>query len=218
MLAPRTRAEAVAAELRRLIATGELAPGQRLRQAEVATRFGVSTTPVREAFMSLARHGLVRQDAHRGVVVFAPSLSDLRETYEMRAVLEPLASELAVPQLTGGQIDVIRRVVVDMRTASPERYAELNRAFHCHLYEASGRPRLVETIDHLREAAATYLSLSVDRYDPAYREAAHAQHEAIFEAVERRDAQRAAELVRRHLQHSAVHFERILANGTKPEG
>src|SRR5213593_1234309 len=83
---PRTRAEAIAAELRRAILVGELAPGDRLRQAEMAERYGVSTTPVREAFTALAGEGLVRQDAHRGVVVFSPSVDEVSETYEIRIV------------------------------------------------------------------------------------------------------------------------------------
>jgi DNA-binding GntR family transcriptional regulator len=70
-----------------MIQARELEPGQRLRQAEVAARFGVSTTPVREAFTALAQEGFVRQDAHRGVVVFEPSLEELTETFEIREVL-----------------------------------------------------------------------------------------------------------------------------------
>jgi DNA-binding GntR family transcriptional regulator len=73
-IVPLTRSEAVAGELRRMIQSGEFPPGARLRQAEIAARFGMSTTPVREAFMILAQEGIVRQDAHRGVVVFQPSL------------------------------------------------------------------------------------------------------------------------------------------------
>jgi DNA-binding GntR family transcriptional regulator len=210
-IVPRTRAEAVAAELRRLIKTGELTPGERLRQADLAARFGVSTTPVREAFTALAREGLVRHDAHRGVVVFAPSLPDLRETYEMRAVLEPLATELAVACLTDSAIGELRCLVEEMRTASPQRYAELNQAFHRQIYDASARPRLLETIAQLREAAATYLSLALHQYDPAYREAAQEEHEAILGAVEARASRRAAALVRDHLLHSATHFEGLLA-------
>src|ERR1700758_5490422 len=92
--APRTRAEAVAERLRQMIISGELAPGTRLRQAEIAELFNVSTTPVREAFTSLAREGFVRQDAHRGVEVFHPTEADIRENYEIRLALEPLATEL----------------------------------------------------------------------------------------------------------------------------
>jgi DNA-binding GntR family transcriptional regulator len=85
----------VAEELRRLILSGELKAGARLRQVELAQRFNVSTTPVREAFTVLARQGLVRHDVQRGVVVFSPSEKDVRENYELRIALEPLATEIA---------------------------------------------------------------------------------------------------------------------------
>src|SRR3954449_378144 len=90
-----TRAAAVAEELRRLILSGELKAGTRLRQVELAQRFNVSTTPVREAFTVLARQGLVRHDVQRGVVVFSPSEKDVRENYELGIALEPLATEIA---------------------------------------------------------------------------------------------------------------------------
>src|SRR5256885_13495695 len=103
-LEPRTRAEYVADELRRQIVSGELPPGARLRQIEIANRFSVSTTPVREGFPSLAREGLVRQDAHRGVVVFLPTLDDVRENYEIRLALEPLAAELAAKNISDDEL------------------------------------------------------------------------------------------------------------------
>src|SRR4051795_10337893 len=100
-LEPRTRAEYVADELRRQIVSGELPPGARLRQIEIADRFKVSTTPVREAFTSLAREGFVRQDAHRGVEVFRPTQRDISENYEIRLVLEPMAAEHAARTIDG---------------------------------------------------------------------------------------------------------------------
>src|SRR5882724_3312464 len=112
---PGTRAAVVARELRTLILSGEIPPGNHLRQAEIARRFGVSTTPVREAFVALAREGLVRRDAHRGVVVFSPSLSELAEIYEMRAALESLATELAATTLSARELAAIARVVERMR-------------------------------------------------------------------------------------------------------
>src|SRR5262249_47844344 len=97
---PRTRAAAVAETLRRRIINGDLPPGTRLRQTEVAEQFSVSTTPVREAFTSLAREGFVRQDAHRGVEVFKPTEADIQENYEIRLALEPLAAEIAATSIS----------------------------------------------------------------------------------------------------------------------
>src|ERR1700716_4054466 len=124
-LLPRTRAGVVAGKLRELILSGEIAPGTHLRQAEVAQQFGVSTTPVREAFVSLAREGLVRRDAHRGVGVFSASVAELAEIYEIRAALESLSAELAATRLSADRLAAIARVVEHMREADPRRCVEL---------------------------------------------------------------------------------------------
>ena len=207
---PLTRAEAVAGELRRMIQKGELPPGTRLRQADIASRFGTSTTPVREAFMMLAREGVVRQDAHRGVVVFEPSLDELNETYEIREALEALATELAARKLTDDDLGALETIVTQMRPAKPARYVELNRDFHRRIYAAAARPRLLEMIEQLRDIASSYIGLTVTDYDPDYRDAVQAEHEAILEALRKRDAKRAGRLVRDHLRHNARHVGELV--------
>src|ERR1700752_5368887 len=131
-----TRAGAVAERVRELIRSGELAPGTYLRQDEIAARFGVSTTPVREAFLALEREGLVRRHPHRGVVVFMPSIEELNELYEIRAALEPLAAEIAARQLTEDDLAALERIVTEMRNARPKRFLELNDELHSRIYAA----------------------------------------------------------------------------------
>jgi DNA-binding GntR family transcriptional regulator len=207
---PATRSEAVASELRRLIQSGELPPGTRLRQADIASRFGMSTTPVREAFMILAREGVVRQDAHRGVVVFEPSMDELTETYEIREVLEGLAAEHAAGQLTTEDLDALDTLVKQMRTAKPARYVELNRDFHRRIYQAAGRNRLFEMIEQLRDLASSYNLMTVRQYDPVYRDDVQSEHEAINQALRKGDGKRAGRLVREHIRHNADHIAGLL--------
>jgi DNA-binding GntR family transcriptional regulator len=205
-----TRAGAVAGRIRQLISSGELPPGTRLRQAEFAERFGVSTTPVREAFAALAREGVVRQDAHRGVVVFAPSPDELREVYEIRSALEPLATELAATQLTEDEITEIDRIVTQMKGAKPKRYFELNRELHSRIYAGARRPRLREIIDGLREPSASYIGVNFTQYEQDYRDQVQAEHEAIVDALRARAPKRAARAMRDHLEHSARHIEGLI--------
>jgi DNA-binding GntR family transcriptional regulator len=209
---PGTRAAAVTRELRTLILSGQIPPGNHLRQAEIARRFGVSTTPVREAFVELAREGLVRRDAHRGVVVFSPSLTELAEIYEMRAALESLATELSAATLSARELAAIARVVERMRDAEPRRCAVLNAELHTRIYAACGRPRLVELIDELRDAASSYhdISLSVEGYDGPYRDQVQREHEAILAALRRGDPTVAGGAVRAHLERSAVHLSDLV--------
>lgn len=198
---PATRAGAVAAELRRQIQIGVLAPGTRLRQVETAQQMGVSTTPVREAFAALAREGLVRQDAHRGTVVFLPSIDELNENYEIRLALEPLATKLAAENITAEEVDELDALVAEMDGSDAEQQFLLNRNLHERIYAAARRPRLATLIANLRDSGSAYLNLV--RVDAVYTAQSHDEHEAIVEALRKRDGERAAELMAGHLKTSA---------------
>jgi DNA-binding GntR family transcriptional regulator len=195
-----TRSEAVATELRRLIQSGELRPGDRLRQADIAERFMVSTTPVREAFASLARDGLVRQDAHRGAVVSSPSVDELREMHEIRGVLEALAARFASSNLTTDDLESLEEIASGMRGAATEEYVELNRSFHRRIYAAAQRPRLFEIIEQLRELSANHLAVTIERRGPAYRARVQAEHEAIIRALALKNAELASSLIGDHVR------------------
>jgi DNA-binding GntR family transcriptional regulator len=204
-----TRASAVEQELRRMILSGELPPGERLRQVELAERFAVSTTPVREALGALSRQGLVRHDPQRGAVVFMPTVDDVHENYELRIVLEPMATELAAKAIDDRELDQLDEIVERMRenTESPD-YQQLNREFHRLIYEAARRPRLGEIIDSLRDAFEAYIQLeAATEPDLRYTAGAHEQHEAIAAALRRHDARGARKLMTRHLKDNAAHYE-----------
>lgn len=205
---PRTLASRVAAELRRMIQAGELAAGVPLRQGELAERFGISTTPVREALVTLAREGLIRHDAHRGAVVFPPTLEDIRENFEIRLALEPLASGLAASRLGDADLDQLERlaaslaeVVDDPRTAfDPGRYEELDREYHRQIFRAANRPRLFGMIESLRDAAAAYAHLYATADSGATLLAAlQAQHEQLVVALKREDAEAATRIAADHV-------------------
>jgi DNA-binding GntR family transcriptional regulator len=195
-----TRAQVVAEQLRQAIQSGELPAGTPLMQTEVAKQLGVSTTPVREAFAVLLREGLLVGDPHRGAVVFRPTVADLRENYEMRLALEPLATELAVPNLTEVDFKELDALLDKMRrTKRSVDFLPLNRRFHQRLYEAADRPKLYATIEELRESAAAYANVfALAEADPSQSQA---EHEAIVAACRKGDPQAAAEAMRRHLKH-----------------
>jgi DNA-binding GntR family transcriptional regulator len=206
----------VAEGLRRLIQDGEIEQGTRLRQAEIAKRFNVSTTPVREAFVTLAREGLVRHDAHRGVVVFRPSAEELMEIYELRIVLEPLATEIAALSLTEEELAELDQIVVEMATADPDEYTELNRRLHTAIYEAADRPRILEIVDGLREAASSYLVMGFRGQDKQYDMAVQAEHEEIVAMLKERSPEKAGKAMRRHLERNAGHFREMVQSEDGP--
>jgi DNA-binding GntR family transcriptional regulator len=213
---PLTRADAVAAELRRMILSGELAGGARLRQQEIAERFGVSTTPVREAFTSLAREGLVRQDAHRGVVVFEASPEDVRENFEIRAALESLAAELAAKAITDEELAALDELLLEMRKTirrDPAHHnSVLNPRFHSIINTAARRPRLLDLIENLRGAAATYQALLVNTdLTDEYIDAVQTEHEEIVAALRARAPKRAAQAVKKHVGHAEAEILKAMS-------
>ncbi len=192
----------VIARLRDDIRGGELPPGSRLLQLEVAARYGVSSTPVREAFSALEREGLLVSSPHRGVVVFRPTVEDLRETYEIRIALESLSIAAAVPQLTGDDLDELDALIGQMAGAvdDPVRHGALNRDFHARLTAAAGMPKLDKLIADLRDASAAYLRLYADLAPGA--EAARAEHLQIVEACRARSVAKARRAVTAHLRNT----------------
>jgi DNA-binding GntR family transcriptional regulator len=211
---PRTVAGLVAERLRAEIVAGKMPAGSKLRQVEIARRFGVSTTPVREALAALQREGLVRLHPQRGAVVFLPTVEDLREHYEIRAALEAVAAARTAERFEKAWAPPLEALLDEMRTGPPAaRYIELNQRFHTELYSYSQRPRLVEMIAGLRDASSAYLHI--------YRAAADfpvkrldAEHRRILAACVARDAQAAAEATREHLQNTVEHVASRLEHQT----
>ena len=202
-LARRTTSEEVADRLREEILRGELGPGTRLRQGAVATRLGVSTTPVREAFALLQSEGLVQIDPHRGAIVFLPSVEDLQEYYEIRESLETLAITLALPNLADALLDELDNLVARMRAVEDEpAWSEMNEEFHGKLYAAANRPKLAAMISTLRDASSTYIHMYVARQNQEDR--SNDDHQAILEACRERDGEKARAAVSHHLRHTAL--------------
>jgi DNA-binding GntR family transcriptional regulator len=205
LVAPRTVAGLVAERLRAQIVAGELSAGTKLRQVEIARRFDVSTTPVREALAALQREGLVRLHPQRGAVVFLPSVEDLREHYEIRAALEAVAAARAAERFETPWAEPLQALLQEMGDGpAASRYIELNQRFHTELYERSRRPRLVEMIAALRDASSAYLHIyrAADDF-PVKR--LDAEHQRILAACVSRDPVEAAAATREHLENTVEH-------------
>jgi DNA-binding GntR family transcriptional regulator len=205
----RTVSASVAANLREDIVSGRLESGTRLRQVEIARRFGVSTTPVREALAALQSEGLVRLHPQRGAVVFVPTVESLREHYEIRGALEALAAARAAERFDPARGEALAAMLDEM-AAGPgvERYLELNLRFHSGLYELADRPRLVEMIETLRDASSAYLHIYATRDFPSAR--LDAEHREILSACRAGEPARAAAAVRHHLSQTVEHVARRL--------
>jgi DNA-binding GntR family transcriptional regulator len=205
----RTIAEAIASELRADIAAGRFKAGERLRQVELAARFNVSTTPVREALGLLQREGLVRIHPQRGASVFVPTIDDLEEHYELRIALESLAIGKAAQAITPEAAGAARDVLDQMADCDdPARYVALNHEFHMTLYELSGRARLVEMIDALRNASNAYLQIYAANDSPSER--IDREHRQILAACEAHNPDMARVATAHHLNQTLENVTRQL--------
>jgi DNA-binding GntR family transcriptional regulator len=218
VLETRTVAQTVTDRLRDAILSGEIAAGTRLHHVDMTRRFGVSTTPVREAFVALQAEGLLLGDAYRGVVVFRPTRADLRENYEIRTALEALAAAGAAGRATAADVadlralvDAMRALVDGPRFSGPE-YSELDRRFHERIAEIADRPRLAALVRMLRASARAYIQV-LARTDANVHESLRG-HEEMLDAIAAGDADAAAAALRAHLESN----QRFIAGLIPEEG
>ena len=194
-----SKTDMVAALIRQLIITGDLPPGEQLRQRDLAKRFGVSQTPVREALRRLESEGLVVGDTHRGFTVVEPEDGPVEENFQIRAALESLGASLAASKIDAGGIEALRALNDQMRALPDDdpRYADLNRDFHFTVYEHAGSPLLLSLMRLL------WASLhGGPRVSRTHAESAR-QHDAIIDALGAGDAAAASERTYQHIMSAA---------------
>jgi DNA-binding GntR family transcriptional regulator len=136
--------------IKREIITCTLMPGQQIAQPQLAERYGVGVTPVREALQKLAREGLIQSIPRFGYLVKTITITDISEIFELRAILECAAVRLAAIRATPAQLELLEKLAdctyVYKDRASYSEFLSYNREFHLELAIASGNRRLVETI------------------------------------------------------------------------
>src|SRR6266702_3008178 len=143
-----TRAEELRLQLADEIVRGALAPGSPLDETDIARRFNVSRTPVREALRQLAASGLIDARAHRGAVVARPSLERLTGMFEAMAELEAMCAGLAAERMTPADRHGLEAIHEELRvlsyTGNPDRFHEVNERFHNAIYAGSQNGYIAE--------------------------------------------------------------------------
>ena len=190
---------------------GTLAPGARLREAELAERYGVSRTPVREGLKRLESQGLAVHEPNRGMIVPVLDNDQINELYVVRAVLEGTVARLAAQHATAAEIAILEDMVEADRTVigDAEALSASNRAFHRRLTLASHNRYLVAQVEHMKQ----FLLLlgGTTFVDPDRRERAVEEHARIVAAVSKRDKDAAEAAGRAHIR--AAHKARLEAIG-----
>jgi DNA-binding GntR family transcriptional regulator len=191
-----SKTDMVAALIRELIITGELTTGEQLRQRDLAQRFGVSQTPVREALRRLESEGLVIGDNHRGFMVVEADEGSTEENFQIRAALESLGASLAAAKIDEAGVKRLEELNAQMQAAGEgenARYAELNREFHLTVYEYAHSPLLMSLMRLLWASLHGGPRVMRTHADSVR------QHVEILDALRAGDAAAAASLTHRHI-------------------
>lgn len=184
--------------MRRDILSCRLAPGAELREQDLALRFGTSKSPVRDAMQKLEREGLVEIAPRQGHRVAPVSMADAGDLIDLRQVLEAAALRLATERAAERDLMALDRFR-EGDTTSVRAFADYNRAFHSELARLSGNARIAAELARLMEGYERMCVLSLsDPSGPDWWARPLADHNAIIDALQARDAAQAQLASRRH--------------------
>lgn len=209
--------EVVFETVREAIISGDLAPGERLMEVQLAEDLGVSRTPVREAIRKLELEGLVAMIPRKGAYVADYSIKDVTEVFEIRAALESFAAGLACERATEQELDELRllaeRVWQMAQNNDIENLIQVDTDFHERIYQASRNSRLIQMISNLREQIHRFRSTSLA--SPGRLEDTLREHKGMVDAIVERDAQLAQKLALEHVENAEDIFLDSLAKAQK---
>ncbi len=197
-----TRAEELRLQLADEIVRGVLAPGAALDETDIARRFSVSRTPVREALRQLATSGLVDARAHRGAVVARPSIERLAGMFEAMAELEAMCAGLAAERMTPVERHRLEAVHEELRVLShagnPDRFHEVNERFHNAIYAGSQNAYIAEITLSTRVRVQPFRRAQFRNLGRLAK--SHAEHDRVVVAILRGDRSGAAAAMRGHIE------------------
>lgn len=188
--------------LREAIIVGELKPGERLMEVQLADKMGVSRTPVREAIRKLELEGLVEMLPRKGAHVADLSVKDIMDVLEVRSTLDGLASWLSATRITEDEIKELKHVqgqfISYVERDNLQGSIKKDGEFHDIIYRSSRNDKLMQIISNLREQIQRFRVIYIKDYSST-RELIK-EHAEIFEAITARDAEAARNAAQRHIK------------------
>ena len=204
--------EVVFNTLREAILKGELKPGERLMEVQLAQRLGVSRTPIREAIRKLEIEGMAVTMPRRGAVVAKMTVKDMEDVLQVRRALEELAVEIACEQISMSQMKQLAAagaIFEEMtHTGDIKELADADIKFHDIIYESTGNLRLVAILKGFREQMYRYrveYLKEKDNYPTLIQE-----HKGIMEGLKNRDKDTVVEIMHRHVTNQEVEMKKII--------
>lgn len=198
--------------LREAILRGDLKPGERLMELQLAEKLGVSRTPIREAIRMLEQEGLAVTMPRRGAEVARMTLKDMEDVLEIREALDELAVRIACARITDEQLkklsEVKKQFESSTQTGDVKQIAEADVSFHDVIYEATGNPKLVTLLNNLREQVYRYRVEYIK--NPKNYPVLIKEHEAILQSLKDREVDRAVSAMQEHVANQALAVKEII--------
>lgn len=201
LLAPRALYQQVAERLREQIFNRELEPGSWIDELKLASEYGISRTPLREALKVLAVEGLVTMKVRRGAYVTEMSADDVRQVYRLLGLLEADAAAEVAESASAAEIAELRALhdKLEKQTRQRDAFFAANEQFHLRLLAIAGNRWRSQIVGDLRKV------MKLNRHHSLFKQGriaeSLAEHRAVMQAIERRDAEAAARLMRAHFDN-----------------
>ncbi len=198
--------------LREAILKGELKPGERLMELQLAAKLGVSRTPIREAIRMLEQEGLAVTIPRKGAEVAKMTEKDMQDVLQIREALDELAASVACERIKPEQLAELRQtmhaVEEAVETGEVKRIAEADVRFHDIIYQSTGNPRLENILNNLREQMYRYRVeyLKNEKNYPTLLE----EHNAIVEGLSERDKGKVTSAMQKHVKNQVVAIKEII--------
>ncbi|MBI4474647.1 MAG: GntR family transcriptional regulator [Acidobacteria bacterium] len=213
----RLLADKIYEQLKIDIITCKYHPGDSLTEIELANKFNVSRTPIREVCNRLMKEDFLQSIPYKGYIVSPVKLQDLHELYQIRIVLEPYATELAARNASPGLIKRLRNILrVNAKNNNNDRqsflkFIEADLDFHNALAEASGNARLAKIMSDLRNQIERLVFLIYEHYGP-YKHSGFEEHEEVLKAIEAGDPKLARDMMAKHITNYKNRALQVMAS------
>ncbi len=208
------RADKISEDLEQLILTGEFSDGERLDEVKLAEQFGVSRTPVREAFQKLVVSGLVEQIPRRGVFVCQPGPVELLEMFEYMAEIEAVCGRLAASRISDIALELLQEANAKCQEAlengAIDDYYRENERFHKIIYKQSGNGFLEQEALRLHRRLKPYRRVQL--HLRGRMKQSFAEHNAIVKAINDGNPDQAAKALREHVAVQGEKFHHLMIN------
>lgn len=192
------------------ITSGQLRPGERIKQDELAQELGISRIPVRDALRILETRGLVTLKANAGARVTALTLEDMKLSYRIRAMLEPMLLAGSIPNLTDAAIAEMAGIKARLEAYTDlDEYLMLAREFHWTAFAGADMPLLAQIVERLWDTTQSYRRAyaKLARQDSERAATLHAERDLLFRAIKRREVEVATAMLALHIEHTALSLE-----------